>query len=105
MTDFLVKRDDLRQTRITEAEVPALEDGQALLDVDRFGLTANNVTYAVFGDAMSYWDFFPASEGWGRVPVWGFADVRKSRADGLESGARVYGYLPPSSHLVVTPST
>jgi hypothetical protein len=53
---------------------------------------------------MSYWSFFPAPEGWGRVPVWGFAEVSDSRADALEAGTRVYGYLPPSSELVVTPA-
>src|SRR4029077_13269173 len=52
---------------------------------------------------MSYWDFFPAEEGWGRIPVWGFAEVARSEAEGVESGTRLYGYLPPSSHLVVTP--
>jgi hypothetical protein len=36
--------------------------------------------------------------------MWGFADVERSEADGLEPGTRVYGYLPPSSHLVVTPA-
>lgn len=104
MTDFLVNRKDIRETRIEDSERPELEDGQALLEVDTFGLTANNVTYAVFGDAMSYWEFFPAIEGWGRVPVWGFANVSESRAEGLEQGSRVYGYLPPSSHLVVAPA-
>ena len=104
MTDFLVNRNEIRETRTADSESPEIEDGQALLEVDRFGLTANNVTYAVFGDAMSYWSFFPAPEGWGRVPVWGFADVSESRADRLEAGTRVYGYLPPSSYLVVTPS-
>jgi hypothetical protein len=103
MTDFLVKRDDIRETRIADSEPSALEHGQALLRVDSFGLTANNVTYAVMGDLMSYWDFFPAETGWGRVPMWGFADVEQSEAEGLDPGARVYGYLPPSSHLVVTP--
>ena len=53
---------------------------------------------------MSYWDFFPAEEGWGRVPIWGFAEVERSEADGVEAGARCYGYLPPSSHLLVTPA-
>jgi hypothetical protein len=104
MTDLLIKRDDLRECRIAESDVPPLEDGQALLRVDAFGMTANNVTYAVLGEAMSYWDFFPAEEGWGRVPVWGFAEVEQSQAEGLEPGTRVYGYLPPSSHLVVTPT-
>ena len=103
MTDFLVKRDDLRECRIAEADPPELEAGQALLRVETFGLTANNVTYAVFGEAMSYWDFFPAEDGWGRVPMWGFAEVERSEAEGVEPGTRLYGYLPPSSHLVVTP--
>jgi hypothetical protein len=80
-----------------------IEPGQALLRVDSFGVTTNNITYAVMGDALSYWKFFPAADGWGRVPMWGFAEVERSEADGVEAGARVYGYLPPSSHLVVTP--
>jgi hypothetical protein len=104
MFDFLVKRDDLRVCRIAESEVPELAPGQALLRVDSFGLTANNVTYAVFGEAMSYWDFFPADDGWGRVPMWGFAEVEESEAERVEPGARFYGYLPPASHLIVTPA-
>src|SRR4051812_8055796 len=105
MSDFLVKRDELRECRIVEAEPPVVGPGQALLRVDSFGLTANNVTYAVMGEAMSYWDFFPAEDGWGRVPVWGFAEVETSEADGVEVGTRLYGYLPPSSHLLVTPAS
>jgi hypothetical protein len=104
MTDFLVNRDDLRVCRVVEGEAPEIEPGQALLRVDCFGLTANNITYAVMGDAMSYWKFFPAEGGWGRVPMWGFAEVERSEADGVGAGTRLYGYLPPSSHLVVTPS-
>ena len=104
VTDFLVKRDDLRDCRIGEADAPGVEAGQARLRVDAFGLTANNVTYAVMGETMSYWDFFPAEDGWGRVPMWGFAEVERSEAPGVDPGTRVYGYLPPSSHLVVTPA-
>lgn len=103
MSDFLIKRSDLRECRVAESEKPALEAGQALLRIDSFGLTANNVTYAVFGDAMSYWRFFEAPEGWGRMPVWGFAEVQESGAEGVDVGTRLYGYLPPSSHLVVNP--
>jgi Protein of unknown function (DUF2855) len=58
----------------------------------------------VFGDTMSYWSFFPADDDWGRVPMWGFAEVERSEAERVERGTRVYGYLPPSSHLVVTPT-
>jgi Protein of unknown function (DUF2855) len=104
MTDFLIKRDDLRECRIAESDVPELEPGQALLRIDTFGLTANNITYAVMGETMSYWDFFPARDGWARVPMWGFAEVERSKAEAIEPGVRLYGYLPPSSHLVVTPA-
>ncbi|HEU4905707.1 MAG TPA: DUF2855 family protein [Solirubrobacterales bacterium] len=104
MSDFLVKRDDLRECRVVESATPEVGPGQALLRVESFGLTANNVTYAVMGEAMSYWDFFPAEDGWGRVPMWGFAAVERSEAEGVEEGARVFGYLPPSSHLLVTPA-
>jgi hypothetical protein len=102
--DFLVAKDDLHRCRFLDAEPPELLDGQAQLRVDSFGLTANNITYAMFGDAMSYWSFFPAEDGWGRVPVWGFAEVTASRQPELEVGSRVYGYLPPSSEFVVDPS-
>ena len=98
-----VDRGDVRAVTWTDEEPPDLEPGQTLLRVDHFALTANNVTYAVFGDAMGYWKFFPASPGRGRVPVWGYANVEASRADGIAAGERVYGYLPMASHLIVAP--
>jgi hypothetical protein len=101
--DFVVNRDDLHECRIVESAPVRLEPGQALLDISAFGLTSNNITYGVFGDSMSYWNFFPSDGGWGRIPVWGFADVAATEHDGLEEGTRVFGYLPPSDHLVVSP--
>ena len=59
--DFELNRKDLHDSRFVVGEPPSLADGEALLRVESFGLTANNITYAVFGDAMNYWDFFPAS--------------------------------------------
>ena len=70
----------------------------------RFGFSANNITYAVFGDMMRYWTFFPADDGWGRIPVWGFAEVVEAGVIGLDEGELVYGYLPMGSELVVTPT-
>ena len=101
--DFLLAKDDLHRTRFVDTPTPELESGQVLLTVDAFGLTSNNITYAMFGTAMSYWSFFPAQEGWGRIPVWGFAEVSASRHDAVELATRVYGYLPPSTELVVSP--
>jgi hypothetical protein len=99
--DFLVSKDDLRECRIAESEPAELADGEVRLAVSSFGLSSNNVTYGVFGAAMNYWNFFPAEDGWGRIPVWGFADVAESKAEGVDEGSRVYGYLPPSSELIV----
>jgi hypothetical protein len=101
--DFLVARDDLHRCRFEDSAPLEPAKGEALLRVDAFGLSANNITYAMFGVAMSYWDFFPAQEGWGRVPVWGFAEVSASEVPELEAGTRVFGYLPPSSELLATP--
>jgi len=94
----------LSRTRLVDTPLPTLEAGDALLRVDRVGVTANNITYAVLGDAFRYWEFFPAEGGWGVTPLWGFADVVESRVDGLEVGSRYYGYLPSASHLLVRPT-
>lgn len=104
-TDFLLSRSDFSQHRFRHNdEVSSLTDGQVRLVVDKFALTANNITYAVVGDQMQYWNFFPCNEdGMGRVPVWGFADVTESQCDGIDVGERVYGFLPISTDFVATP--
>ena len=104
--DFLVDRGELHTYRVNSAgdDPPVPAEGQALLRVDSFGFTTNNITYAVFGDVLSYWSFFPAEAPWGRIPVWGFADVVDANGTALAEGTRVYGYLPMSTYLVVTPT-
>lgn len=103
-TNFLISRSDVHEHRFSDARIPEPADGEVVLEIERFGLTANNITYAVLGDAMSYWEFFPSGEeGWGRMPVWGFAAVAASKHADLAEGMRVYGYLPPSTHLLVVP--
>jgi uncharacterized protein DUF2855 len=106
--DLLVDRSDLAHTELVDAAPLEPADGQAVLKVDRVGMTSNNVTYAVFGDAMKYWEFFPAADrdgvAYGRVPLWGFATVERSRVQGVEEGTRGFAYLPTSSHLLVEPT-
>jgi hypothetical protein len=102
--DLLVRRGALAETRLDDDPPGPLAEGEARLRVEAFALTANNITYAVFGDGMGYWNFFPAPDGFGRVPVWGFADVVESSVEGLGEGTRVYGYLPMSHELVVRPT-
>jgi len=101
---FEISRDDFTQTRFVDIEPPSLVDGQARLRVESFALTANNVTYAVIGHLLNYWNLFRASEdGWGRVPVMGFAEVVESLHPEVAVGTRVSGFLPVSSELVIDP--
>ena len=111
MTDwhFLVDRSDYRSTKVVEFEPAELDGGEIRVRVDAFGFTANNVTYAAAGDMIGYWTFFPAPDlddgvQWGRVPVWGFADVVESRSDSVAEGDRLFGYFPMSTELVMTPT-
>lgn len=103
MTVLEVGRDDLRRTRLVDEPAPEPGPGETVLRVDRFGLTANNVTYGLLGDGLGYWSFFPAEDGWGRIPAWGFAEVVAGGHETLPEGARVFGYCPMASHLVLKP--
>jgi Protein of unknown function (DUF2855) len=104
IAEVQVRRSAITEQRVVNVAVPELADGEVLFAVDRFAVTANNVTYAAFGDFMKYWNFFPASsdaDGWGIVPVWGFGDVVASKAEGVAVGERFYGYFPMATHLVI----
>lgn len=97
--DVLVDRKDLRSAELREATQAALEPGEVRLMVERFALTANNITYGVIGEAFGYWRFFPAPDGLGRIPVWGFARVVESASPDVAEGLRLFGYLPMSTHF------
>lgn len=100
-----VAKTGIADARVEEVETTALKPGQALLAVEQFAVTANNVTYAAIGEAFGYWDFFPAGEaGRGIVPVWGHARVVDAGDTGLTTGEGVYGYLPMATHLVIEPA-
>ncbi len=103
-TMFAVGRDDLRRTRWLETPPAVLRPGEARMRIDLFALTANNITYGAFGEAMHYWDFFPTGDaGTGCIPVWGFATVSESRVDGIDVGERFYGYWPMADEVVLAP--
>lgn len=103
-TTVQVKRNALAETRIAEHGDAPLGDGEVRLQVESFSVTANNVTYAVAGDAFGYWNFFPGEGGWGVVPMWGHAVVTESRHPDIVVGERVYGYLPMANSLDVLPA-
>jgi len=95
-----VDRGDIHRLRIAEDPLPqTLDDGEVLLAVDRFALTANNITYYGVGDSLGYWRFFPADAPWGRIPAMGYADVIASAHPEIVVGERVWGFFPMGTHL------
>ena len=108
MQEFQTNKNNLTQTRLIQTPVKAISEGEVLVNIDRFAFTANNITYAVMGEHLRYWQFFPANgdepQNWGIIPVWGFADVVQSNSDELAVGERLFGYFPPANTLIMTPS-
>ena len=107
--EFHVRKDQLSTTRLHAAADMPLAADQVRVRVDQFALTANNITYAAFGDAMNYWQFFPVAQGddgapWGCIPVWGFGEVVQSLHPAVAVGERLYGYWPMASHAVLQPA-
>src|ERR1700726_2111789 len=103
-TDFVVARTDLQQCKFIETQLPdaaTLPDEALLIKIDRFALTANNITYAVLGDQLKYWQLFPAPENFGNIPVWGFGEVIASRHPAISEGERLFGFFPMATHLVI----
>ncbi|MDR6848458.1 hypothetical protein J2X47_003316 [Sphingomonas sp. BE270] len=101
--EMMVRRDALTQVAVNETLAPEPGEGEILLQIEAFAVTANTVTYGVVGAQIGYWNFFPAPEGWGIVPAWGYARVVASRVADIAVGERVYGFLPMASHLIVQP--
>ena len=107
--EFHVRKDQLASTRLHTAADGPLADGQVRVRIDHFALTSNNITYAAFGEAMNYWQFFPVAAGadgapWGCIPVWGFGEVVQSAHPAVAVGERLYGYWPMASHAVLLPA-
>ena len=103
-SSLLVEMKNLQNFKIAESPLnDQLSDGEVMLEVARFSLTSNNVTYGAMGEAFGYWKFFPVDDTWGRIPVWGFANVKASQCNGIEVGEKVYGFMPMSDCFKVVP--
>ena len=111
MAEFQVRRDNYAEYRTVatapfaaEAELPP---GTVVVRVRRFAFTANNITYAAAGDLIGYWQFLPPggedADGWGVIPVWGFAEVVRSSHPEVPVGDKLFGYFPPADELVMAP--
>ncbi|SMH51051.1 Protein of unknown function [Rathayibacter oskolensis] len=102
-TTFEVRLDDpLGSSRLLTETLREPEPGEIVLEVERFGLTSNNLTYALLGNETPtrYWDAFPAADGWGRVPAWGSARVIDGDESVARPGERFVGLLPMADRFV-----
>ena len=96
-----VDRQDFRRTQVVNDQQEALTPGQVRLAVERFALTSNNISYALSGDLLGYWDFFPADAPWGRVPAMGLGSVIESANDEIATGGRYFGFYPMATTHVL----
>jgi len=97
-----VQKDNWSETRVIEETLEKeLAENDVLFRVERLALTANNISYAATGDSLGYWGFFPAEEGWGRIPAMGWGEVIASAHPDVPVGERVWGWFPYSTHLKV----
>ncbi|MEL7428918.1 MAG: DUF2855 family protein [Pseudomonadota bacterium] len=107
MRQFQIDKTNLSDAHLVEGAVPEAGAGEVVFKVERFGLSANNITYAVAGETLGYWQFFKpcgdASGNAGLMPVWGFARITESNVDGMDVGERVFGYFPPADYLTMEP--
>jgi len=101
--DLLTDQTAIQNTQWRERPACAPPPGGLSLEMERFALTANNFTYAKFGAELGYWRYFPAPEGWGRIPVWGLARIIHSAHPQLQVGERVFGFLPISTQVTLAP--
>lgn len=101
--ELWVDRGDFRHAKVVDSTVPALADGEVLVAIESFALTANNVSYALSGNMIGYWGYFPVEGSWGKVPAWGYARVLASRCDSIPEGERLWGFLPVASHVLLKP--
>ncbi len=98
---FDVNKDNLGVTQVTSSEKyqEAETDNSVWVKTGKFAFSANNITYAAFGQAMSYWDLFPREDEWGNIPVWGNATVIKSNRPDILVGQRLYGIFPMAEEV------
>lgn len=98
---------DLIKVRVT---APKPVKGEALIKINRVAFTANNISYALAGESLKYWEFFPRwnddgeGEERGIIPVWGYGVVEAEKDSGLQVGEAIFGYWPMADHCLVAPA-
>ncbi|CAG8909910.1 unnamed protein product [Penicillium egyptiacum] len=105
----VVSKLDNRQHATFDLEVAQkeLSESSVRIRTQLISLTSNNLTYALMGEFLHWWDTYPVSEdypapynnssAWGIVPAWGYATVEETTIPELTKGTLLYGFWPTSS--------
>ena len=84
-TQFNISKTDFESTTLRQMSLPRLDelsDDCLLVEVERFAFTANNITYAMLGDVMKYWQLFKAPDGFGNIDCCWRADCDQGHHGG-----------------------
>lgn len=91
-------RDDFKKTEVLRDELPALEENEIRLRVDKVGLSANNLFYAQMGEApfLKFFAVYPLEDEHkhlANVPAWGVATITESENADFAVGEQYRGFL------------
>lgn len=106
---LLVNRKDFADIALVTTDDAPLADGFIRASIGPWALTANNITYMAVGDMIGYWKFFEPKDygiemdGFGRMPVWGYAEVTESKCADVAVGTVLYGFFPISQSFDMKP--
>ena len=107
---LLVNKADFADVALVTSEAGDLEDGFIRVAIGPWALTANNITYLAVGDMIGYWKYFEPKDygikmdGFGRMPVWGYAQVTETKCVDIAVGTLIYGFLPVAQTLDMKPT-
>lgn len=91
------KKSKIKQTVILEDELPALQDGEIRMEVNKVGLSTNNLFYAQMGNApfLKFFAVYPLDQHADLVivPAWGMATVIASKNPDFAVGEQFRGFL------------
>lgn len=83
-----------------------LPDGGVHVQIVKFALTSNTVTYALLGRAvLNTFEHFPYKHSeWALSPAWGVGVVTHSKCASVPVGSRLHGYFPMAPWCTMCPS-
>lgn len=91
-------RDDIEKTEILRDTLPSLQAQEVRMQVDKVGLSANNLFYLQMGEApfLKFFSVYPLDKEYkhlANMPAWGIATVIESENDDIAIGQRFTGFL------------